>query len=364
MSTQMSSLTATIGISPLINALKIMNNHYETKVVEEIEPLASGCYSCPYYNKNMNMCKQCDHKIMEAHTKKVYINEANRYGKRKFLRTKTLETFLLLHFNHPDANGLVYLDTDSFAQTLSCTTRTIRNNLILLEKYGYITHTKGEYPGNYKVFICNFKDNFKSFYQGGRGYIRLSYDTFESFLACSNINELRIVLREYINTVTMEEKTIVASKNKPFASIKNYLPHYITKNQIKNVVSGNAFKLIFESDVSKYTCNIEVLEHHNPLVFVEKIKYDCIHQLKDFMDLFNKGKEKNKLAAFHKPYFKISDDDYEDLSNVGLQYSIYEIEKALKEIYNKFVIPNNRIRKLGALVREICYSNQPFLQAV
>ena len=62
------------------------------------------------------------------------------------LKANAIKLFLLLHFYHPDNNGIVYnLEACELASVIGCNVRTVWNNLKVLEEYTYISYSKNEY---------------------------------------------------------------------------------------------------------------------------------------------------------------------------------------------------------------------------
>ena len=348
----MISKTATIGIAPLVNALKIQNNHYRYDTVRRINPLASGCYSCPYYNTDPEKCNECSSKIHEYEQIRTYVNEKNRYGDKNPLKLKTLETFLYLHFQHPDKKGLVSIEVSEAAKTIGCTNRTIRNNLRLLQDYNYIVYGKGQYPGNYLVFINNYEKNFLSAKEGGRGFITISDDIFHSFLKAETINELRITLRSYIECVSTEHKNIV-NKQKTYNHMKEYLPSYCTNKEIRNVFRREPFSTLFEHASNHYTYFCKLKADYQPAALVRKIKENCTNEIRPFIIKLNEQLDKDSY-----PPFLLDPDDYKDISNIATQYHVNDIKKAIQEIFDTYILQKLPVKKMGALVRSVCQANE------
>lgn len=59
------------------------------------------------------------------------------------LKANAIKLLLLLHFYHPDSNGIIRdLDANELAVNVGCNVRTIWNNLKTLQEYTYISYSK------------------------------------------------------------------------------------------------------------------------------------------------------------------------------------------------------------------------------
>lgn len=349
----MMTKTASIGTASLVNALKNQNNYYRFKIIRKVEPLSSGCYSCPNYNINTEVCNNCPSRIFESvqSQEKEYVNEKNKYGNKPSLKIKALELFLYLHFLSPDQKGLVFLDTDSAATTIGCTKRTIRNNLNLLQKYEYIVCGKGIYPGSFQIFIKDYEKNFLPATQGGRGYIHMTDDFFSHIIKSKNINELRLMLRSYLGSVLEKDKgTVKIKRPKTYQEIKHFLPGYCTNKSIRKILKAPEFTELFDTAAETHTYDIHLKAEYDPTTILPKLKADCMAQVKDIVVSFNEKHPRHHL--------KLSKKDFNDISAISLKYPIFQIKQAVNEMLHSYVLSETPIKKPGALIRTICQANE------
>jgi len=87
------------------------------------------------------------------------------------LKANAIKLFLLLHFYHPDNNGIVYnLEACDLASVIGCNVRTVWNNLKVLEEYTYISYSKNEY-GLINVILNDYENYYLPANKGGRGFL-------------------------------------------------------------------------------------------------------------------------------------------------------------------------------------------------
>ena len=53
------------------------------------------------------------------------------------------------------------------------------------------------------------------------------------------------------------------------------------------------------------------------------------------------------------PYLSLSLSDYGDLASLALQYGLHTVHMAVSQIYNKYILQNHPVDKIGALARTI-----------
>ena len=103
--------TTIINTADVVTAIRCQKNHYNTDVIttDTVDPDASDCYSCPFYQKGINCDRSCDKKHFIQKQVRTYINERNRFGYKKELPAIAIKLFLYLHFLCSDKHGTYVL---------------------------------------------------------------------------------------------------------------------------------------------------------------------------------------------------------------------------------------------------------------
>ena len=351
--TKMLTLTANMGIGVMRSALRLQKNFSEFEEIKELNKTETGCYSCTECLQNPSACINCCSKKYRTVLKKKYYNEKNRYGQRPVLRKFGLLLFIYLHFLNPDKCGLVNIDLEDAANYLHCDIKTIRNNLHLLETYKYIILGGAICPGYYKLFICDYKNYFKSAKENGRGYTYISLDLFNCLIEMQSINEIRITMRSFLYSVDCDRKG--TSSERTYQDIKRDLPEYCTKKDIKETIKNPLFNKYFNVKESKYTIKMSILDTINPFTLTKKLREECRSKVKNFVDSIN------RKASGAKDYFILLSNELNDISYIGLKYPAELITDAISQIYESFVLKGIDIDNLGALIRSTVKSNTEFI---
>lgn len=360
------SCTASIGVAVLTSSLHLRKNYVEYHTKTGIDSVKSGCYECSFFNETnvkneIGTCKNCPEKVYNVQTHKMYVNESNKYGKRKKLKKNALLLFMYLHYLHPDTNGYIKsIDIYKAAEILKCNPKTIRNNLYLLNMHGYIALGKGGYPGSYQAFLMDFKDYFKAAKEGGRGYAVISYNTFQTLVEAKDINTLRLTIRTILKAVDEEEKN-KQYKERTFKELKLELPEYCTNKTVKKVINHSVFQKIFRVKEEKYTAQFLLRDDFNPRNTANALRADCKQAIYSYVEKVNKKANGSMKSLLTIAPIMLNKQQYDDIANISLQYPIHEILNAFKQVYFDYIVPNIPVENIGALVRTITKINCEFL---
>lgn len=360
--------TTIINTADVVTAIRCQKNHYNTDVIttDTVDPDASDCYSCPFYQKGINCDRSCDKKHFIQKQVRTYINEHNRFGYKKELPAIAIKLFLYLHFLRSDKHGYLRIEINEASEILSCSCRSVIRNLDTLSKRGYISYTKGTFSGTYQVFLLSASENKKTAAQGGRGYFVLSYDMFSILLGCKTINELRLQLRGIISTLEGTTKNQMLQETS-FIDIKRMLPAYVTKKLIRNTITSDHFATMFGVKLSKQNSffYITMKDEFNPI----RIKNDKVSEAKteieNVINLMNADITKsNKKLKQKDPLLQITKEDIRDISKISLQLPISCITQALHRFYDSYVKKGERIRSVGAMVRTLTWDIYGYQQLI
>lgn len=343
----MVTVTANIGTGVMRSALRLQENFVEYKEEKHIEKLSTGCYSCEHACGS-EACASCQNKIYETHLKKVYRNEKNRYGSRKALKRNAIMLFMYFHYLNPDKAGHVYIDIEDAAKVIGCDVKTIRNNLYLLNKEGYIILGKTDCPGYYQLFITDYKNYFKKASENGRGYTTLSKEFFYELLKLKDINSLRLVLRNFLFSIESGAKNI-GRKERTYKEVKRELPKYVTQKSIKETLKSQEFGKLFDVTEKKRTVIMNVKQNFNPLEITNRLRSECYNKVMNFIQNINNNRKMGKL-------FSISTDEMDDITSIALKYPLNAILKGLNEFYNDYIVQGEPVYNTGALLRTIVKS--------
>ena len=342
----MLTLTASIGYSVLLNAIRLESNHIEYRSIETFDPISTGCDHCVI---DRAFCDACLLKKYKTETKKVYINESARHGRKKSLSRYGILILMWLHFNAPDENGLIKrIDIQELCDAVGCTYKTALNQLHDLSTYGYIAFNKLDVPGYYSIFICDYTSYFKPAMEGGRGYMTISFDMFEKFKAQKDINSLRVTIRG-VYTATEQKRLNGFVEEKSIREIKRELPAYVTNGQIREIMKSDTFVSIFDVyDKKKYTVSFKLKEEYMQFGMRDKLVRDCRAAVEKTLKELTAASKGNK--------FKLTDNDLKCISEIGARFPVMNVVNALKTVFNSYFMNGIKIKDIGALVRTITKS--------
>ena len=339
---------ASIGLSMLIPAISLRTNYKIYVPEKHLDEDKTGCYTCPYYRSDN--CATCEKKEYYTQSRTVYINEKNRFGYRYPLKQKALLLYMYLHFLSPDENGYISkVDTEETAQKLHCTERTVKNNLRLLMREGYITAGKTCVSGYYQVFLNGYKQIFLKAKEGGRGFLRISSGMMEELTDLPDTNAVRLAIRSYINETELHFRP-GANREKSIRDIKAQLPEYVTKKKLFSVFENPVFRKLFSVIQKKRTAIISLREQFNQEKLAEQVKDACRQEVKKLEDQINK--ETKKRGKYEKKYpMRLTEKDLSDISNIALRLPITAVTDAVRIFYETYVVNNINYDSAGALVR-------------
>ena len=383
-----------IGKAAIIQSLGIQKNYTEVieSTVSSIDYNNTACSSCKCkaivstfpkdsgaYNEACAACEKCTHRKMKRENvyKKIYHNEKNRYGYRPMLKGFSIKLFWLLHFYHPDNNGIVHeIDAGELAAVLGCNIRTVWNNLKVLEEYTYISYSKNEY-GFINVILNDYEKYYLPAAQGGRGFLVVSKELMQKLIKVKSLVTLRICIRELLELDSPELKGQAGVNYKHIRDIRNTLPAYCKPSVIKSKLAGCPD--IFTTSISKNVVKFEI----NPL-FIPKTQKKLAYEkytedFKNFLWDFNRnvahvnagGSCLVKVKQFFDLSYNVSYKpvclkpvELSDLANLALHYSYNLVIDALSAVYKKYIMGQGTIHNLGGLVSRVIRNRLQNIQAV
>lgn len=378
-----------IGKAVLIQALGIQKN-YTTIVentVEVVDYSNSMCSSCKYkqiintfdkeseiYKSASTYCNNCPNRILTTQnvTKKVYHNEKNRYGYRPMLKANAIKLLLLLHFYHPDSNGIIRdLDANELAVNVGCNVRTIWNNLKTLQEYTYISYSKNEY-GLISILLNEYENYYLPANKGGRGFLVVSKELYKKLCNIKSLVSLRIFIRELLSLDAPELKGQASIDYKNIRELRNLLPAYCKPSVIREKLSveSDIFTISFKDDVVRFQIDKEFIPknektrvHDEYAESLEKFIWEFNQNvayvnsggispacLSDFFTMKNR-----QSAASFKPMM-LTDIEIDDLASLSLHYSYDIVVNALSVVYREYYMYQKTVNNLGGLVSTIIRS--------
>lgn len=355
------SSIAKLGFINLIPAMRLMDNFKTISYTQVLDESGSGCSSCPHFAScklhTSDHCIRCLKKKYKLDETVKYVNEKNRYGEKTPLQRNALLLFLYLHYLHPDQYGLVQVTVSKAAETIHCTERSIRNNLHLLNKLNYISLQKGEYPGTYFAFIQSYPQYFHTMEQGGRNYISLSYNTFQTLTEEKEINTIRLSLRILTSAIDGTTPKLLHNETS-YKEIRRLLPNYCCNKFVRRITETKTFHTLFQIAHTAHTVFIDIVEAFNPNKLAENLKKDCLLQIDECIKSINE--KANQLGYKLGKHWFLTKKEKADIANIALQYQPIHIINALHTVYDSFILQKRKIDNVGALVRTITQSNSRF----
>lgn len=355
---------ASIGKGILLQSLGLQGN-YKEEVDAVLDLEKSGCYECPYYyNQNSDACASCSKKCYV--TKTVYHNERNMYGYRPMLKANAIKLLLYVHFCHPDANGIVKnVHASLAARELGCDIKTIYNNLEILAYYGYICYARIG-SGVFNIFICDYKKYFLSAKEGGRGYIVMNQPLVKALFLQKNINAIRIYLREVIDIDNENTRggTFFNTIEKTYTDMRRSLPSYCKRGVIVRSLTENTCEF-FKVEYKPHTVRFSIDDNFNGKKCKAQKLDEYISLLNDFIKDFNQqvvldSSELSSNASDGKLHisvapatFSFTESEISNIAHLAIEFTYEDILDALKEIYDSYLVPGNKIGSIGALIRTV-----------
>lgn len=395
---------ARIGKGVLSKAIGLQANHieYYEKGPDTLDEPASGCYGCQIHqlkdeltllglsgdaDRIHTMCRECSASVWKpSYTRKVYVNERNRYGYQPTLKTNAIKLLLLYHFLQPDAQGFIRnVNVKELAATLGCSLPTILSCNRALQKYDYCYTCDGMFSGTINVFLPEYKNYHKTAAEGGRGYITMSDSMLDKLLGISLLNTLRLNLK---GVLVVDNASCQEAKNAPlrpvtstYSSLRGFLPKYCKRNIIKTALMQD--DSIFQLDFQEKTVAFHIREEYAQRKLRDAMVADTAEELMEYVETVNDLLEmaddailpverepyEKMLSAFHietspkYPPLSLKITDYEDLASLAVQYNIHMVRVALGHIYSKYVCRNHPVDSMGALARTFIRNYSVFSNA-
>ena len=372
-----------IGKAVLTKALGLQKNYSEMieTSYEVIDIEASNCESCKWhkiksvtkpseelYVECENACASCPHRCMKTEYtyKKVYHNEQNAFGYQVTLKTNAIKIFLLYHFLGVDSIGFIKnVDLQELADRIGCDIKTIHNNNVLLQNYGYIHFSKVD-AHRINVYLSDYENYLKPASHGGRGFLVMSKDVLEEVLKITSINELRITLRELMEFDSLKNQK-TDSIEKSYSELRRMLPAYCKRNIIQKAsnklsmflteIKDNFVKFIIKPEYDAKKQKEEQLTYYEQELasFSQEFAKDVaeintnIYSIRDskFADFFTEPETIEYRCWF---FTKL---EIADLASLCLQYSYDIVIKALQSIYKTYKLRGTPIKNLGGLTRTV-----------
>lgn len=320
----MNTITAVIGLSNLIPALGLTPNFKLPPAKLPQDGSSSAAFKNPV----------------------TYINEKNRYGISRPLRKNALLLLLYLHFQAPDSKGLVRFSVSEAARFLQCHERSVHNNLRLLSHKQFISYQEDICSDLYQVFLHGYENYFLTASKGGRGYIILSNELFSELRDQKHINQIRLILRSYVNEMKPKDSTY-DEQLFTIRTLKRYVPHYSTASDIKQLLQSDSYEKIFTLHrIGSKAMKNSVNDAFHAGNIRTRLKKDCTEALAELVSMLQPS-----LENHYRRHFFLYEQQYDDISSLAYLYPIPLILESLKDIYHQYYEKFNDPKNLGALVR-------------
>lgn len=367
------SLRCIGNISKLHSKLSIgiaKNHKIANKVVTKDYSVCNNCNIYKTFQEqkdNLNAVKaiescQSNCSLILTEKKEVkYINEKNRLklsddSCNLTLPKIPLKLYLLFHFMPEiDSLGLIKsLSIISMANTIGCTTKSIRRALLELQEKGYIVFSEAGTVDRVNIVILSYKYNYLSKKDGGTGYIKIPNTVLLEILKADNINDIRLIMRllfiESKNNPNRGNKDLSnkdkeidsVSKRRSFVSyneIKSYLPDYMN-SEPAIIEKLNSLKNVF------------YIEYYDDKIIFETM------ETSDFVSVKSTA-ETDALLTFLSFDNYLSEEDSVQLTRLSLRHGLNKTKNALIEatkIYkDKF---KEKVDNIAGLVTTIIKNNQ------
>lgn len=397
---------ARIGKGVLTKAIGLQKNYVEvySKGPDVLNECRSNCHECIIHQKKEELralgfneeadkihcfCHTCPSAVWEpTYTEeKRYINEKNRYGYQPTLKGNAIKLLLLYHFLQPDGHGFIKdACIKELADTVGCTAATIAACNDVLQDYGYCYFCDSGIHDHYiNIFLPEYKDYHKTAAEGGRGYITMSKDMLSDLCMIESLNTLRLNLKGILEvdnaSYSDAQSDTYSSVTSQYQRLRGFLPSYCKRNVIQKALEQN--DAIFDLTFDEHNVTFSIREKYAQKNLREKMLEDTKESLIDHVDRINTvlcdaasakhPEEKERLDSILSmldispsekyPSLCLTLSDYEDLASLALQYSLRTVHMAVSQIYNKYVLQNRPVEKIGALARTIIRRKSVFFAA-
>lgn len=397
---------ARIGKGVLTKAIGLQKNYVEvySKGSDLLNESKSNCFSCSNYQKKEELkllgmdteaeqihcaCHECPHSVWEPSyiIQKRYINEKNRYGYQPTLKSNAIKLFLLYHFLQPDGHGFIKdICIKDLAETIGCTVATINACNNVLQDYGYCYFSHSGIHDRYiNILLPEYKNYHKTAAEGGRGYITMSDNMLFDLCGIRNLNTLRLNLKGILEvdnaSYSNVQSNTVSSVVSQYQRLRGFLPSYCKRNVIQKALEQNdtIFDLTFDERNVTFSIKDKYAQKNMRKNMMENIKESLIDHVEHINTILEDApgteqpEEKERFDAILSmigitpsskyPCLCLTYSDYEDLSSLALQYNLHMVHMALNQIYNKYILQNRPIEKIGALARTIIRRKSFLLEA-
>lgn len=397
---------ARIGKGVLTKAIGLQKNYVEvySKGPDVLNERQSNCRDCIIHQKKEELralgfdeeadkihcfCHTCPSAVWEpTYTEeKRYINEKNRYGYQPTLKGNAIKLLLLYHFLQPDGHGFIKdAGIKELADAVGCTAATIAACNDVLQDYGYCYFCDSGIHDHYiNIFLPEYKDYHKTAAEGGRGYITMSKDMLSDLCGIESLNTLRLNLKGILEvdnaSYSDAQNDTYSSVTSQYQRLRGFLPSYCKRNVIQKALEQN--DAIFDLTFDEHNVTFRIREKYAQKNLREKMLEDTKESLIDHVDHINTvlcdaanakhPEEKERLDTILSmldispsekyPSLCITLSDYEDLASLALQYSLHMVHTAVSQIYNKYILQNRPVEKIGALARTIIRRKSVFFAA-
>lgn len=387
---------ARIGKGVLTKAIGLQKNYVEvySKGPDVLNECQSNCHNCIIHQKKEELralgfneeadkihcfCHTCPSAVWEpTYTEeKRYINERNRYGYQPTLKGNAIKLLLLYHFLQPDGHGFIKdACIKELADTVGCTAATIAACNDVLQDYGYCYFCNSGIHDHYiNVFLPEYKNYHKTAAEGGRGYITMSKDMLSDLYMIESLNTLRLNLKGIMEVDNASYSDVqndtYSSVTSQYQRLRGFLPSYCKRNVIQKALEQN--DAIFDLTFDEHNVTFKIREKYAQKNLRKKMLEDTKESLIDHVDHINTvlcdaanakhPEEKERLDTILSmldinpsekyPSLCLTLSDYEDLASLALQYGQCIVQMAVSQIYNKYILQNHPIEKIGALARTI-----------
>ena len=387
---------ARIGKGALTKAIGLQKNYVEvySKGPDVLNECKSNCHGCIIYQKKEDLralgldeeadkihcfCHTCPSSVWEfSYTEeKRYINEKNRYGYQPTLKSNAIKLLLLYHFLQPDGHGFIKdVCIRELADIIGCTAATIDACNEVLEDYGYCYFSNsGIHDRCINIFLPEYKDYHKTATEGGRGYITMSKDMLLDLCGIGSLNTLRLNLKGILEVDNASYSDANSDTLSPvtaqYQRLRGFLPSYCKRGIIQKALEENdaIFDLAFDDQNVTFTIHEKYAQKNMREKMLEDTKDSLINHVDHINTVLEEAagtqhpEERERLNAILSmldirpsvkyPSLCLSLSDYRDLASLALQYGLHTVHMAVSQIYNKYILQNRPIEKVGALARTI-----------
>lgn len=351
-------------------AIGVAKNH---KIINTITVKDySACNNCSVYKKYQSLgktderdqllssCRESCPLVYKEKEDITYVNETNRLklddeAQDKMLPKIPLKLYLLFHFM-PEIDSLGTIKNLSIirlADTLNCTTKSIRRSLEDLQEKDYIIYCNSGSSDLINVSILSYRFNHLTKEDGGTGYIKVPNTVLEEVIKADDINYIRLIFR----------LLFVESKNNPIRGKTGENiddnKDYISKR--RSFISFNELKSYLPDYMNSKPMIINILKDMSDVFYIEFYDEKIIFETKkeiDFVSVKADAEVDALVTLFnYKEYLK--DDELTDLTNMSLRYGLKRTVSALSEavsVYKDKLIDS--VENLPGLLTTIIRNNE------